>query len=412
MSTPHALSPELALAAACALVDDQRLTQLLDHLLADRAIEWDRMLSMATYHGIEHVMHSRVESLRPGVMPASVRKELHARLRGAVALQAAQTRAACRVVQALDRGGVPAIVIKGAGVGHLLYAPHPEFRGSYDVDVVVAPQDLPAAEWLLGELGFELAWPAFEVSERLRPMLLKLANVFDFRDPRLDTTIELHARPTTNPHAFPVPFAELLDASIPVDTAEGPLRTLDGPINVAYLCHHALDSWVFRLKWFGDIARAEQRAGLPCDRYVAESAVSLPVEHARFTAQVLRRLEDEIAAQTAGTALRARPGRALGRVLASMEALTDISTERTVSRLPVDLADLLLKQALQPNLLAKAYNLLLFASDPRDVVTLRLGTRFAVLYGFAGPLLALSRYLRRKVAQPRAGRGAVLAGES
>jgi hypothetical protein len=145
---------------------------------------------------------------------------------------------------------------------------------------------------------------------------------------------------------------------------------------------------------------------------VAESAVPLPVAHARFAAQVLRRLENEIAAQTAGTTLGARAGRALGRVLASMEALTDISAERTVSRLPVDLADLVLKQTLQPSLRARAYSLMLFASDPRDILTLRLGTRFAVLYGLAGPLLALSRYLRRKVARPQATKGVVVAGES
>jgi hypothetical protein len=95
-----------------------------------------------------------------------------------------------------------------------------------------------------------------------------------------------------------------------------------------------------------------------------------------------------------------------------MEALTDIPAERTVSRLPVDLANLVFKQALQPGLGARAYSLLLFASDPRDVTTLRLGARFAVLYGLAGPMLALSRYLRRKVAPPRAGKGGIVAGES
>lgn len=392
MTSSRLLSAELVLSAACAVADDAALAALLDGLAADMSLDWDRIVPMAIYHGVEQLVHSRLEQLRPGTVPSGVARDIHVRAIRAAALQASQAQMACQVVQGLEQGGVPALVIKGAGVGHLLYAPHPEFRGSYDVDVLVAADSMPAAERVLKDMGLARTWPDFDVADALQPMLLKLANVVDFRDPRVNTTVELHARPTTNPHAFPVPFAALHAASVLVDTAFGPLRTLDGPANVAYLCHHALNSMVFRLKWFGDIARAERRAGMPCDQYVSASTLTLPKLAVRQAGEVLRRIEAEAGTWSSNFPVRDRPTRGLHHILGSMQARTHVPVERSLGRLPVEIANFRFTQRLQPGLRAKAYDLLLFASDPRDVMTLRLGPRFAPIYALAGPLLSLARF--------------------
>ena len=70
-------------------------------------------------------------------------------------------------------------------------------------------------------------------------------------------------------------------------------------------------------------------------------------------------------------------------------------TTRTFSRLPLEFANLSLVVRRLPGWRARGYALLQALSDPRDASTLQLGPRFAVLYGLAGPMLALSRYLAR-----------------
>lgn len=56
------------------------------------------------------------------------------------------------VVQALCRGGVEPILLKGPVLGRLLYPG--ELRPYFDIDLLVGPDDTPRAEQILRELGY------------------------------------------------------------------------------------------------------------------------------------------------------------------------------------------------------------------------------------------------------------------
>jgi hypothetical protein len=58
-----------------------------------------------------------------------------------------------RIINALERGGVPVVPLKGPVLGELLY-PDPELRSFTDLDVLVRRDDVPAALRILGADGF------------------------------------------------------------------------------------------------------------------------------------------------------------------------------------------------------------------------------------------------------------------
>ena len=398
--TGYGISTELALAAGCSVLDDDRLAAALDGVLARHSLDWDRFLGAAGYHCVERLACARLEALRPGIIPDRLRGALRRRSLIAAALHAAQTRVTVTTLAELQKSGIQALVLKGAGVAHLLYSENPAFRSSGDIDILVAPENFCAAERSLVEMGFHRTWPSAEPPPAARAMLLTLANVFDFRDPKLGHTIELHCRATMNPYALPGKFEEMAASSVEVDTTDGPLRTLDGALHIAYLCHHATTSLVFRLKWFGDIARAERRAGGgDCARIVADDPRALPQRPAQLVSQVLRRLEREIEAPVQKSTTRAEPLTPLGHVLASMEQQIYVPPARNIARLPVEIANLRFVLGLMPSWRAKAYEWLRSICDPRDALLLRLSPRFAVLYAIAAPIFSIWRLVTRSTSR-------------
>jgi hypothetical protein len=59
-----------------------------------------------------------------------------------------------QVIDSLRQAGIPSILLKGPAVARWLYD-HGATRSYVDTDLLLAPDDLPAAERLLAELGFE-----------------------------------------------------------------------------------------------------------------------------------------------------------------------------------------------------------------------------------------------------------------
>lgn len=394
----NALGPDLAIVAACALLNEEALASRIDVLTERLGDEWDRFLATASYHGVDRLACSRLSAVRPGLFPARVESEIQSRSIRAAALHALQTSLTCRVLAHLEGNGVPALVLKGAGVSYLLYSESPELRSSWDIDILVPPDAFDAAGQRLSEMGLQRSWPLTDPKAKARPMLLTLANVFDFRDPTLGLTVELHCRPTLNPYAFPVDFARLYADSALVRTPHGVLRTLDGPTNIAYLSHHALSEMVFRLKWFGDIARAERRAGEDCAKIVVRDD-RLPSRPAERVSEVLRLLEAGVEG-----ALTSRANKKVEYVLRSMERQIEVPVERSLARLPLEVVNLRFVVSLLPGWRARAYEILRLTSDPRDAATLGLSPWFSPLYVLVGPFLAAYRYLARALSRERVER--------
>ena len=113
--SPQPLSPEFALLAACALLDDARLAAAAP-LAGREGFDWDRFFELGWFHGVEQVARARLDSLLPGALPEAHSAGLQRQFVQAAALNAAHARAAVRIVGMLEEKGIAALVLKGAAL--------------------------------------------------------------------------------------------------------------------------------------------------------------------------------------------------------------------------------------------------------------------------------------------------------
>ncbi|MES2492321.1 MAG: nucleotidyltransferase family protein [Pseudomonadota bacterium] len=255
-----------------------------------------------------------------------------------------------------------------------------------------------AADRVLREAGFARRWPAADPPQRGRDMFMLLANVFDYVHPATGQLVELHHRMTLNPHWTPAGFAELYRTSVRIDTAQGPIRGLDGPQLISYLCWHAFAHAGFRLKWICDIVRALRREGGGTAAQLCPASGGFPQKHIELADALASQVLAEVDGSGPGGVPAARRSwrRHVARIVADMEAPQDLPTERSFRTLRSELAFRLFIARLSPGLKGKGYELLRAATDPRDVPVLRLRARYAPAYALVGPVLALHRWFSRR----------------
>jgi hypothetical protein len=387
------LSTELDLLAAC--------DQGCDEFLACKAqkavqsgIDWARFEKLVVGHGMGGLVCARLMSVAPRVLPSNIVDLLHALLRQHTVLHLIQTAESARLTRCLDAGGVRSIILKGAAVAHLLYAPTPEWRASSDIDILVPEEDLLLADRILTKAGYIRAFPAGDLPKAGLDMLLLLANTFSYSHAHSDLVVELHHRIAPNPYWLPFTFDEFYGQSKVIETGKGSMRGLDGSLLLGYLCWHALGHIGYRLKWFGDVARMLRHIESDGRGDIA-IAVRYPsmARSIDLACEVVAALYETAAEPHESTVVAWRSD--VARILGGLERPVEIFGTRNIRRLTVEWSNVRFLMRLSPDRRSKAYQLLRTASDPRDVATLGLGKRWLIVYTLAGPPLAAWRFVRR-----------------
>jgi hypothetical protein len=104
--------------------------------------DWATVIEVAADHGILAILHHQLRGV--SAVSAAVRHDLAAR---EVKNRLGQQRVVAglaQVADVLDGAGIPWVVVKGPAVAYGLY-PEPTLRQAGDLDILVAPSDLPAA---------------------------------------------------------------------------------------------------------------------------------------------------------------------------------------------------------------------------------------------------------------------------
>lgn len=382
---PIACSAELRLLAACVLSDDVAVEQALNV-----PVDWGRFTRLATYNGVQSLAGQRLQLAR-APLPPEVKEQLLDAVRQDAVMHLSQTATSVQLVTLLGKVGVSALVLKGAALAQQLYADHPEWRRSSDIDILIDEPDLDAANQALLREGFSRSWPDDEPPLRGRDMFMHLANVFNYVHPETGQLVELHYRITLNPHWMPVPFARLLAESELIETRFGSFRGIAGDPMLSYLCWHALSHGDYRLKWFGDLARALRRAGQTgLAACLLRDSSPLEPNPALLADGTLHALTDGALGARVSEGWRA----AAAHVIADMDEAVDTPIKRSLARLPVELANMRFVARLSSNWRGKGYTLTRSLCDPRDVGVLGLSARWVPLYCLAGPFLAVRRFLR------------------
>lgn len=227
------LPAEELLLRACACFPPSSDPDRLAALAAD-VRDWNRFVSAAEEHGIAPLAHAHLHGL--GTLPKSARQAL-----AALAVRhrhANRTRFAvlADILAAFARRDLPAVVLKGAALAHLLY-PDPALRAMRDLDVLVpARRALEAREALRG-LGFRITE---DPPSRYSAHHHHLPDCSLVRD-GLSVSVELHLNALSRDAPESLAFDDLTEALRAFPFAGGTAQAFGHTDMLRHLCRHLLE---------------------------------------------------------------------------------------------------------------------------------------------------------------------------
>lgn len=172
-------------------------------------------------------------------LPAEARQTL--RHDYAVSLLAArqQAREILRVLEALTQAAVEVILLKGAELRFRLYG-DPAVRSMGDLDLLVAPADLPRVAGTLSGLGYRLF-----MEHRLRPADWRgVGNELAYAPPAPMTLyVDVHWEITALCHYYRLPYEALRPAAVPLDAYGVPAWALSPEHTLIHLCLGACEDF-------------------------------------------------------------------------------------------------------------------------------------------------------------------------
>lgn len=249
-------TPEMAyVAAACAYprraADRARLSPTPQ---MESTLDWSLVARLAAAH---HVTALVADAAPPAADPA--RAALAAAIPALLAEALRHAHETHRLAALLEAAGIPVTVLKGAVTAMAAFG-RQGLRQAIDIDLLVAPGDVPSALALLAAQGYRLEADPAEAHRRGHKDL-------PLWHPMRDITLELHWRLFQNPRILPVPAARAR-----VDILPGRSVATLCPLDEAlYLCCHGAEHGWERLKWLADLTALLRRGVVQADTLYARA---------------------------------------------------------------------------------------------------------------------------------------------
>ncbi|GIQ63563.1 hypothetical protein PACILC2_21310 [Paenibacillus cisolokensis] len=117
------------------------------------SIDWNQFLELVRHHRVVPWVHTRLQPF-PELIPADIRKELHADYRANAFGMLQLAGEMERVGANLDRAGVPCLMLKGPILAETLYGDL-SLRTSRDLDLLVPVDAVERAAEQLARMGYE-----------------------------------------------------------------------------------------------------------------------------------------------------------------------------------------------------------------------------------------------------------------
>ena len=212
--------------------------------------DWHRFLVLLQPHSIVPLIafHIRTwpEEFQP---PQEIREYLNRIFLVASARNLLAGRQIQSVTDALKDAGIPVILLKGHALARTVY-PDPALRQSSDIDLLVQPHNIPAAEEILEKLGYVCHAKIFHTS--------RFADHDEvFSPPGKGLNIELHWAADNEYNLFPEGWLDdAFSRRIPVRSGDLSCDTFSHADHLLYLAfHNVFHHGSVRLDWVYDISR-------------------------------------------------------------------------------------------------------------------------------------------------------------
>jgi hypothetical protein len=234
-----------------------------ESLQIDGGLEWPLFVNLARFHRVQGFAWN---ALAKSDIPVEAATALSGDARIIAATNLAIARECNALATAFTSAGLPLLFLKGLTVGALAYR-SPLLKMGWDIDLLIAPNDLLTAAGLLRSRGLSLRLPA-KPDDLERWHGWSKESVWSRPD---NIHVELHTRVADNLALVPElnVFSPRQLVEIAADTA---LPTFAQDELFAYLAVHGASSAWFRLKWISDFAALlETRTGNDLDHLYGRS---------------------------------------------------------------------------------------------------------------------------------------------
>ncbi len=180
--------PEIALllgVARASLLPEgvERLRSLLGGKL-----EWDRVISLAEYHGLLPLLYWHLSQNLAAQAPSAVLFDLEGRFRHNAMRNLWRTGELLRILDLLSQNGIRAVPYKGPALASSLYG-NPALREFYDLDLFLQAEDFPRAKEILLSAGYQ---PELSLTPSQERALLRSDCEYNFQSHDQATRLEVH----------------------------------------------------------------------------------------------------------------------------------------------------------------------------------------------------------------------------
>lgn len=276
------ISNELKLAVECCryAFSGERRTELSD---AAAHVEWDRFVRILRRHRVQGFASDALR--QHGVIVPEGTSEVLAAEARAIAGQNLRAAAECdSLLDSFCAAEVPLLFFKGLTTAALAYR-KPLLKMSWDIDILIAPDDLSKAAALLDRAGFRPIVPDSPPAPDLFRWHQNRKESVWYK-PDSELFLELHTRVTGNPALLPELTVSSVSQSVEI-TPGFSLPTFALPDLLLYVAVHGSSSAWFRLKWVADFAALLARGDSLTPEELYERSLRLRVEPAAAQALIV-----------------------------------------------------------------------------------------------------------------------------
>jgi hypothetical protein len=278
------LSPEHELVVNCCGPTYDSDAADRTHELARGVADWDRVLSIARWHHVRPLVHSRLDSTdfgddsadsqenstdsqenstgseddatEPQVVPERVRSEFREAYRAVAQLNLLASEQFATLVERFDDAGVDALPFKGLVLAADVYD-DPSLREFADIDFVVRKADVPEAMDVLESSDYEWEYDVPRLDDGAvlgglftSPLAREYRTIHDGN--RFNVEVRWRVGESTTP--FAIGFDRLWRNAREAAVCGTDVRVLDPADRLLVLTYHGTKHHWERLKWVCDVA--------------------------------------------------------------------------------------------------------------------------------------------------------------
>jgi len=226
----QSMTPEWRFILACARL---RTDPAAVAAAAREVRAWETLVALACKHHLAPLVLRAGDACGPGAIPEAVREQLLLERQKTIALNSVYLRQAGEALRAFLQAGLAPIVLKGVALTEPLYGDI-GLRAFCDLDVLFSRDDIPRAETVLADLGYQA-----EPTSHLRSWYFE--NYYQLprhSRPRSRFCVELHWDFGRRPNPFRLDVDAMRARAVAATVAGADVRRLDPQDELLHLCIH------------------------------------------------------------------------------------------------------------------------------------------------------------------------------